>query len=212
LVKKVKKGDRVLGHCVGLATGNYAKSAFQNYSLVPEITVSPIPDSMAFEQASVLPLGVSTAASALYQKDFLKLPYPKPGSRSSTGKSILVWGGSGSVGGNAVQLAAASGVKVVATCSQRNFEYVKSLGASEVVDYNDPSATDDIVKALQGTEFAGVFNSIGEEKTWKACGAVAEKMGGGLIAATLPPPEGADLGQGVKAKGGTLSFLIASFF
>jgi len=192
----------VLGHCVSLATGVNAEAGFQNYTVVPQITVSPIPDSMSFEQAAVIPLGLSTAAAGLYQKDFLKLPYPKPSSQTSTGTSILVWGGSGSVGGNAVQLAAASGVQVVATCSKRNFDYVKSLGATHVVDYNDSSVVDEIVKALQGTKFAGAYNSIADEKTYKACGAVAEKLGGGIVTGTLPVPEGVDLGKGVKAKDG----------
>jgi NADPH:quinone reductase-like Zn-dependent oxidoreductase len=177
-----------------------AQGGFQNYSVVPQILVCPIPDSLSFEQAAVVPLGLSTAAAALYQPDCLKLPYPKPGSQKSTDTSILIWGGSGSVGGNAVQLAAASGVQIVATSSKRNFDYVKGLGATHVVDYNDPSAIDDIVKALQGTNFAGVFDSISEERTYKACSAVAEKLGGGLVTGTLPPPEGMDLGKGVSTK------------
>ena len=202
---KVKKGDRVIGHCISLATGILAQAGFQNYTLVPEITVSPIPDSLSFEQAAVIPLGLSTAAAALYQKDFLKLPYPKPGSQQSTGASVLVWGGSSSVGGNAIQLAISSGVDVVATCSKKNSEYVKGLGARKVIDYNDSSAIDEIVKHLQGTRFAGAFDSISEEKTYKACGAVAEKLGGGIIAGTLPPPQDADLGKGVAAKDGKSS-------
>jgi NADPH:quinone reductase-like Zn-dependent oxidoreductase len=201
-VGKVKKGDRVLGHCISLATGIQAQAGFQNYTVVPEITVSPIPDSVSFEQAAVIPLGLSTAAAALYKADGLRLPYPKPGSKDSTGTSILVWGGSSSVGGNAIQLATASGVKVIATCSERNFDYVKGLGASHTVDYNDPSAIDDIVKLLQGTRFVGAFDSISEEKTYRACGAVVEKLGGGLVAGTLPPPKGVDLGKGVTTKDG----------
>jgi NADPH:quinone reductase-like Zn-dependent oxidoreductase len=169
---------------------------------VPEITVSPIPDSLAFEQAAVIPLGLSTAAAGLYQKDHLNLPYPKPGSQKSTGTSVLVWGASGSVGGNAVQLAVASGVDVVATCSKRNFDYVKDLGATHVVDYHDPSAVDELVKALKTTKFVGAFDSIADEKTYKACGAVIEKLGGGLVTGTLPAPEGVDLGKGVTAKDG----------
>jgi NADPH:quinone reductase-like Zn-dependent oxidoreductase len=188
-----------LGHCVCLATGIKAQAGFQNYTVVPQVLVSPIPDSLSFEQAAVVPLGLSTAAAALYQSDCLKLPYPKPGPQKST-DSILIWGGSGSVGSNAIQLAAASGVQIVATCSKRNFEYVKGLGATHVVDYNDPSAIDDIVKALQGTKFAGVFDSISEEQTYKACAAVAEKLGGGLITGTLAPPKGLDLGKGVSTK------------
>ncbi|KAF7504198.1 hypothetical protein GJ744_002617 [Endocarpon pusillum] len=199
-VTKVKKGDRVLAYCVGLGTNKPINAGYQNYSVVPEITCSPFPDSLSYEQAAVVPLGASTASAALYQKDCLNLPYPKPGSREPTGTSILVWGGSGSVGASAVQLAAASGVHVVATCSKTNVDFVKGLGAKHVVDYNDESAVDQIVEALQGTKFTGVFDSVGLENTWKACGAVAEKIGGGLIIGTVPPPENVELGKGVKAK------------
>lgn len=201
-VSKVKKGDRVLGYCVSLATGVSAQGAFQNYTVVPEIAVSPIPDSLPFEQAAVVPLGVSTAAAALYQTDGLKLPYPKPGSPKSNKTSILVWGGSSSVGACAIQLAVASGVQVVTTCSKNNFDYVKGLGAAYVFDYNDASVLDEIVNALQGTEFAGVFDSISEEKTFKACGAVAEKMGGGHVVGTLQLSKGVDLGKGVTTNSG----------
>ncbi len=183
------------------------QAGFQNYSVVPEIALSPIPDSLSYEQAAVVPLGLSTAAAGLYQKDCLKLPYPKPGSREPNGTSILVWGGSSSVGASAVQLAAASGVQVVATCSKTNLDFVKGLGAKHVVDYNDGSAVDQIVQALQGTKFVGVFDSIAHENTWTACGAVAEKMGGGLVAGTLPPPKDVELGKGVKAKDGKFSLL-----
>ena len=172
---------------------------------MPEITLSPFPDSLSYEQAAVVPLGVSTASAGLFQKDCLNLPYPKPGSHEATGMSILVWGGSGSVGASAVQLAAASGVQVVATCSKTNFDFVKDLGAKHVVDYNDESAVDQIVEALQGTKFAGAFDSICHENTRTACGAVAEKMGGGLIVGTLPPPGNVELGKGVKAKGSTFT-------
>lgn len=153
---------------------------------------------------------MSTAAAALYQKNYLKLPYPKPGSRESTGSSVLVWGASSSVGGNAVQLAVASGVRVVATCSERNFDYVKGLGATHVVDYNSASVVDEIVEAFQGTKFAGALDSIGDEKTYRACAAVAVKLGGGIVAGTLPPPENADLGKGVTGTGGEFSSICES--
>jgi len=200
----VKKGDRVLAHCIGLATGVPAQGAFQNFTLVPEITVSPIPDSLSFEEAAVVPLGVSTAAAALYKKDCLNLPYPKPGSKEPTGTSILIWGASGSVGVNAVQLAVASGVQVVATCSKKNFDLVKSLGATHVIDYHDDSAVDQIVEALQDTKFVGAFNTISHPPTWKSCGAVAEKLGGGLIIGTMQAPEGLNLGKDVNSKAGGL--------
>ncbi|XVQ89826.1 hypothetical protein ACQP2K_21145 [Microbispora siamensis] len=56
------------------------------------------------------------------------MPCADPVERSET---VLVWGGSTSVGSNAIQLARNAGYRVVATGSPRNFDYVRSLGAAE---------------------------------------------------------------------------------
>jgi NADPH:quinone reductase-like Zn-dependent oxidoreductase len=48
-----------------------------------------------------------------------------------TGQTVLVWGGSTSVGSNAIQLAVAAGYEVITMSSPRNFEYVTPLGASQ---------------------------------------------------------------------------------
>jgi len=53
-----------------------AEGAFQQYSVVLERVAVPIPNGMSFEDASVLPLAVSTAASGLFQKDQLGLQLP----------------------------------------------------------------------------------------------------------------------------------------
>lgn len=195
-VKKVRKGDRVLGHALGLQTLQPKHAAFQHYTVIPAIAVAPIPDALSFERAAVLPLAISTAAAGLFQKEFLGLPYPTENAKH-TGKAILVWGGSSSVGGSAIQLAKNAGVKVVTTASNKNHSYVKALGADEVFDYNSPSVVEDIVKALKGSEFAGVYDAISEEKTVKASAAVANQLGGGIVATVIPPPEG--LPSSVKA-------------
>lgn len=109
---------------------------------------------MSYEEASVLPLGMSTAACALFQTKQLSLQYPsaKP---TSTGKTLLVWGGSTSVGCNAIQLAVAAGYEVFTTASPKNFDYVKSLGAARAFDYNSKTVIPDITSALQGKLVAG---------------------------------------------------------
>ena len=95
----------------------------------------------------MLPLAVSTAACGLFQADQLSLAHPsaKP---EPAGRTLLVWGGSSSVGSNAIQLAVAAGYEVIATASPRNFGYVTNLGASRVFDYNSPEVVADIVAAL----------------------------------------------------------------
>lgn len=104
---------------------HHEDGAFANYITAKGDVQIKIPDNISFEEAATLGVGVSTVGQALYQS--LKLPLPnKP---STAGEYILIYGGSTATGGLAMQYAKLSGLKVVATCSAHNFDYVKSLGA-----------------------------------------------------------------------------------
>ena len=105
-VTRFRVGDRVLGHAVGTDkdSNRAAEGTFQQYTVVLERMASPIPDAMPFEDAAVLPLAVSTAACGLFQTDQLGLRHPSA-KAEPTGQTVLVWGGSTSVGSNAIQLA-----------------------------------------------------------------------------------------------------------
>ncbi|OJD36155.1 zinc-binding oxidoreductase [Diplodia corticola] len=190
-VTRITKGQRVIGHMAGVMTGDLASAAFQLYSKTFETLVSPIPDSLSFEEASVLPLAISTAAAGLYPKTHLALPFPSA-SPQPTGKTLLVWGGSSSVGATAIQLAVASGLKVVATASRKNHEFVKSLGAAAVVDYNSPNVVDEILAAIdqQGGNIVGAYDAISEPGSLKLIGAVTDRLGVLPVATVLVPPEG----------------------
>jgi threonine dehydrogenase-like Zn-dependent dehydrogenase len=157
-VTRFKPGDRVLGHATGTDKSRNApaEGAFQNYTILLEHMAAPIPADMAYENAAVLPLGLSTAACGLFQKDFLALQHPSLSPRP-TGKTLLVWGGSTSVGSNAIQLAVAAGYEVIATASPKNFAYCRTLGAAEVYDYRSPTVVADIVKAFRGRVCAGAL-------------------------------------------------------
>jgi NADPH:quinone reductase-like Zn-dependent oxidoreductase len=157
-VTRFRVGDRVLGFAVGMEKGrrHQPEGGFQLYSVVQEKLAAPVPDALSFEEAAVLPLALSTAASALFQRDQLGLRHPTA-STAPTGQSVVVWGGSTSVGTNAVQLAVAAGYDVVATASPRNFDRMRALGASAVFDYASPSAVRDIASALAGKDVAAVF-------------------------------------------------------
>ena len=161
-VTRFKVGDRVLGHAVGMDAkrNSAAEGAFQAYTVVLEHMASPIPDAMSFEAAAVLPLGLSTAACGLFQKDQLALAHPS-NTPTSTGQTVLIWGGSTSVGSNAIQLAVAAGYEVITTASPKNFAYVKKLGASHAFDYKNPSVVSDVTAALRGKRFAGAL-AIGQ--------------------------------------------------
>ena len=65
---------------------------------------------------------------------------------------ILVYAASSAVGMYAVQFAKLGGHKVYATCSPRNFNLVKGLGADEVFDYKDP----DVSKKIREASFASI--------------------------------------------------------
>jgi NADPH:quinone reductase-like Zn-dependent oxidoreductase len=117
-VTRFKIGDRVLGQARGvLKTRNVSsEGAFQAYTvLLPDLT-SQIPDSLSFESAAVIPLGLSTAITGLFQDDQLALQLPSVPAKPPTGKTLLVWGGSTSVGSNAIQLAIAAGYEVFTVC------------------------------------------------------------------------------------------------
>jgi len=157
-VTRFKIGDRVLAHAVGTdaARNSAAQGSFQAYTVVLEKAAAPIPSDMSYERATVLPLGLSTAACGLFQKDHLALDYPSATAKPN-GKTVLVWGGSTSVGSNAIQLAVAAGYEVIATASPRNFDYVRKLGAHRVFDYNDKTVVRKLVDAFAGKTLAGAL-------------------------------------------------------
>jgi NADPH:quinone reductase-like Zn-dependent oxidoreductase len=196
-VTRFKVGDRVLGHAVGLKTNDPAEGAFQHYSVVQENMASPIPATLSYEQASVLPLCLSTAACGLFQKDYLNLPHPTVPARKPTGEYLLITGGASSVGCNAIQLAVAAGYEVITTSSPKNFDLVKSLGASQAFDYNDPKHTSQIIEALKGKTIAGAVSI--SKGSFRSCLDVVEKSEGGkFIAMGLPEKDPVPDGIGSK--------------
>jgi NADPH:quinone reductase-like Zn-dependent oxidoreductase len=157
-VTRFKVGDRVVAFAAG---GNEnrnrnAEGAFQLYVVVADYMASPIPDTLSFESASVLPLAVSTASSGLFQKDFLALQHPSADAKP-TGKTLVITGGATSVGCNAIQLAVNAGYEVFTTASPKNADYLKSLGATRVFDYHSKTMAKDVIAALKGKTCAGAM-------------------------------------------------------
>ncbi|MCJ1226593.1 hypothetical protein MMC12_003246 [Toensbergia leucococca] len=202
-VSRFKIGDRVLGHGVGLSNGA-SSGAFQAYTVLLTHMASPIPITLSYESAAVLPLGLSTAACGLFQKDYLALQYPSV-SPKPTGKALLVWAGSTSVGSNGIQLAVAAGYEVITTASPKNFEYVKKLGASQVFDYNSETVVNDLIEAFKGKIIAGAL-AIGSvlatgngTAAAEACLEIVDKSKGKkFVSMALQVPE--KLPSGVSAK------------
>ena len=198
-VTRFKVGDRVVGHAVGVdeKRNSAAEGAFQIYTVLLADMASEIPSSLSYESACVLPLGLSTAACGLFQKDQLALQYPLTSiARNSTNKTLLVWGGSTSVGSNAIQLAVGAGYEVITTSSPKNFEYVKKLGASQVFDYNSKTVVEDITNAFKGKTIAGALSiGAGGAAAANACLDIVGKSKGNKFVSMVsypvpqPPPE-----------------------
>ena len=92
----------------------------------PQRTVARKPAALSFEEAAAVPLAGLTAYQALVETLDVK-----------AGERVLVHAAAGGVGQFAVQIAAARGCEVVGTASPKNHEMLRSLGVSEVIDYND---------------------------------------------------------------------------
>jgi NADPH:quinone reductase-like Zn-dependent oxidoreductase len=117
-VKHFKIGDRVFGE--SLKAG-----AFAEYVCIPENVCGIMPEGTDFPQMACVPVAGLTALQALITHGKLK-----------EGESVLLNGSSGGVGHFAVQIAKAYGAKVTAVCSSKNVDFVKALGADQVIAYD----------------------------------------------------------------------------
>ena len=132
-------GERVVGMIpfarIGGRVGSYAERA-----AVDPAWLAPLPEGVAFEEAATLPLNALTARQSL---DLLGL---------AAGGTLLVTGASGGVGGFAVQLAIADGLRVIAVAGRDDEDWVASLGAHEVLardaDLSGIEAVDGVLDAV----------------------------------------------------------------
>lgn len=185
-IMRFRPGDRVLGQAVSTTINKPSQGAFQTYTAVFEHMASPIPDALSFVDASVLPLGLGTAACGLYQKEHLGLVHPST-APLRTDETVLVWGAASSVGCSAIQLAVASGYECVAVASPHHTRMLKELGAIAVFDYRDPAVVDTVSQALQGKLLAGALHATGNLADCVAV--ISRSEGRRLVAMTLPTNE-----------------------
>jgi NADPH:quinone reductase-like Zn-dependent oxidoreductase len=190
-VSGLRPGQRVLGHAVGVdrSRNRAAEGAFQRYVVLRRQLVSPIPDTLPFAQAAVLPLALSTAATGLFQPDHLGLALPSAGTPApDRDEAVLVWGGSTSVGSNAIQLARAAGYHVLATASPHNAGYLRELGAAEAVDRHSPTAAQELLRLAGDRPLAGAL-AVGDGSLRKVLAFAAGAAGGARrVASTQPAP------------------------
>lgn len=151
-------GDRVLGLAVGQDRhcNSASAGAFQHFVVLKSTMTAQIPDTMAFVEAAVLPLGLATAGAGLFQPDHLGLRLPG-GAEPEQSETVLIWGGTTSVGCNAIQLAHSAGYHVTSTGSPRHHAMHRALGADETFDYRDRTADWTIRNRLRNVRLAGVL-------------------------------------------------------
>jgi NADPH:quinone reductase-like Zn-dependent oxidoreductase len=116
-VRKFKKGDQVFGEDFSGGFAEYAIAEQDSMTIKPEMVTS--------EQAAASPVAGLTALTSLRQI-----------CKVQKGDKVLINGGSGGVGSYAVMMAKYYGAEVTAVCSEKNFEFVKGLGADHLIDYN----------------------------------------------------------------------------
>ncbi|MBI3413484.1 MAG: NADP-dependent oxidoreductase [Candidatus Aenigmarchaeota archaeon] len=171
-----KKGDEVYGNASVLRG---ASGSFADFISVGTQFIGRKPKNANHDEAAGLPLA---GASALQATEQLNL---------SEGKKILIHGGSGGIGSIAIQLAKHLGAYVATTVRSDNIQFVKEMGADEVVDYTN-SSFEDILH-----DYDAVFDTVGGE-TYKKSFKVLKK--GGMIISMLEKPDAGLMEKfGVKA-------------
>jgi NADPH:quinone reductase-like Zn-dependent oxidoreductase len=138
-VDDVEVGDAVFGVCDAGQEGAYAEKIAIKSSIL-----APKPDSLTHVEAAALALTGLTALISI--EDTLQL---------QAGETILIQGGAGGVAGFAIQLAKYIGARVITTASAVNFDYLRGLGADEIIDYN----VQDFTEIVSGCD--AVFETVG---------------------------------------------------
>lgn len=148
-----------------------ARGAYAEYAVVPVSTLARKPDNLSFEQAAGIPTTASAAWAVLVDT-----------AKVSKGQRVLIHGGAGGVGSAAVQIAKSRGAYVIATASKRNHDYLRSIGADEVIDYQVERFEDRV------RDVDVVVNAVNAETATRSI-AVVKK--GGLVVSVAGPADAA---------------------
>ncbi|MBT2506845.1 NADP-dependent oxidoreductase [Streptomyces sp. ISL-98] len=172
-VTEFAPGDEVIGY---VREDFVSRGTFAEYVAAPVRTLARKPANLTFEEAAGLPLAGLTAYQALTRHLGV-----------TEGDTLLVHAAAGGVGSLAVQIARAFGVRVIGTASERNHDYLRSLGATPVT-YGEGLA--DRVKALAPGGVDAVLDLVGGDALKVSPGLLAP---GGRLASIA---DGAVLGLG----------------
>ncbi|MBV9191657.1 MAG: NADP-dependent oxidoreductase [Betaproteobacteria bacterium] len=149
-------GDLVYGVCEVPREGAYAEKI-----AIREAIVGKKPEKLSHVQTAAIALIGLTALISV--EETLKL---------KRGETILIQGGAGGVAGFAIALAKHIGARVITTASAKNHDYVRKLGADEVIDYS----AQDFTKMVKNVD--AVFDTVGGDVTQKSFAVL--KSGGRL--------------------------------
>ena len=138
-VTDFKVGDAVFGVMDAGIEGCYADKV-----KIAAAIIAKKPDELDHADTAAMALTSLTAIWALEDTAELK-----------AGETVLIQGGAGGVAGFAIQLAKHIGATVITTASARNHDYVRGLGAHQIIDYN----TEDFTKTVSGADV--VFDTVG---------------------------------------------------
>jgi NADPH:quinone reductase-like Zn-dependent oxidoreductase len=172
-VQDLRVGDEVFGVLEGGRDGTYSEKI-----AIGAAIVAKKPASMTHVEAAALALTGLTALCTV--EDTLKL---------KAGETILIQGGAGGVASFAIQLAKHLGARVITTASAANRDYLRELGADEVIDYN----TTDFTQAVKNCD--AVFDTVGGDVATRSYAVLKPGGRAAFIAsgAKAPPSERSDV-------------------
>jgi NADPH:quinone reductase-like Zn-dependent oxidoreductase len=146
---------------------------------IVHFSYAPKPQSLNFEQAAAVPLAGLTAWQALFDH-----------AQVEKGERVLIHGAAGGVGTYAVQLANWKGAEVIATASADDHNFLRELGASEVIDYTRENFEEKVEDADV------VFDTIGGETQQRSWGVL--RRGGILVSIVSPVADDKAASLGVR--------------
>ena len=161
-------GIDVAAYASGDSVFGTSGAAYAEYLAAKPAVIATKPSNLSFEQAASVPVAAQTAWQGIFTHGHLE-----------KGQAILIHGGAGAVGAYAVQLAANAGATVIATASGDDVAYLKSIGASRVINYRD----EQFEKALR-ERIDVVFDLVGGDTQRRSF--VVLKEGGHLVSANQP--------------------------
>ena len=188
-------------HAINLVSGRPRDATFALYTAVLADKAAILPDAIPFTDGAVVPFALEAAVCALSVTEpgtalpgvatpALGLPYPSL-EPAPSGKMLIVYGGSSSVGSMVIQLATAAGLDVISIASAHNFEFNRRCGAVQVFDYHDALFVEKAAAAAAGAGrgFVGIFDAVATPETYANDLAILARLGGGHLACVHPPPE-----------------------